>query len=108
MHIASVRVVWWQRYIVASGVLLALLALIWTGIVFPAAFWYCAFWPVLITLPAFVRDQQGFRVACFAVGIVAVALGLFCWFFGWFVFAPAGLPLIIAGATRVRRGGVSR
>ncbi|HEY4457156.1 MAG TPA: hypothetical protein VGN81_22790 [Pseudonocardiaceae bacterium] len=38
-----VPVAWWQRYLVVAGGLLAVLAVIWTAIMVPAAFWYCAF-----------------------------------------------------------------
>ena len=108
MTVTMVRVAWWQRYLVASAVLLAAIALIWTGIVLPAAFWYCAFWPILIALPAFARDQQGFRTLCFCMGTAVVGMGVLGIFFGWSVFVPAGLVLIVAGAIRVRSGGASR
>jgi hypothetical protein len=59
-------------------------------------------------LPAFARHQRGFRVACLAVGSAVVVLAVLGVFFGWGAFILSGVALIVAGATRVRRGGVLR
>ena len=83
----------------AVAVLAAVVASVWLAANSAPIVWLLWFpVPALIAAATFGSEPAGRRVACLITGIVVCLAGMIFVLWGWFLYIPAGLILVVTSA----------